>query len=54
MLALSAFVLLTSVACLLQPANGFSCSECVHEMHKLGWMVRQGAVPIHVSVNTLI
>merc|ERR1712241_63993 len=47
MLALSAFVLLTSVACLLQPANGFSCSECVHEMHKLGWMVRQGAVPIH-------
>merc|ERR1712038_1166910 len=47
MLALSAFVLLTSVACLLQPANGFSCSECVAEMHKLGWMVKQGAVPIH-------
>merc|ERR1712228_104631 len=47
MLALSAFVLLTSVACLLQPANGFSCSECVDEMHKLGWMVKMGAVPIH-------
>merc|ERR1712099_55738 len=47
MLALSAFVLLTSVACLLQPANGFSCSECVHEMRKLGLMVQQGAVPIH-------
>ena len=54
MLALSAFVLLTSVACLLQPANGFSCSECVDEMHKLGWMVKLGAVPIHVSDNTLI
>merc|ERR1711997_862672 len=47
MLALSAFVLLTSVACLLQPANGFCCSECVDEMHKLGWMVKMGAVPIH-------
>merc|ERR1712165_521356 len=47
MMALSAFVLLSSVACLLQPANGFSCSECVHEMRKLGWMVQQGAVPIH-------
>merc|ERR1711997_344558 len=47
MLALSAFVLLSSVACLLQPANGFCCSECVDEMHKLGWMVKMGAVPIH-------
>merc|ERR1711994_1028049 len=24
-----------------------SCSECVDEMHKLGWMVKMGAVPIH-------
>merc|ERR1712113_337267 len=46
MLALSAFVLLTSVACLLQPANGFTCSECVDEMHKLGWMVKEGAEDI--------
>merc|ERR1712001_438225 len=46
MLALSAFVLLTSVACLLQPANGFSCSECVDEMHKLGYMVKYGAKDI--------
>merc|ERR1711997_50895 len=51
MLALSAFVLLTSVACLLQPANGFSCSECVDEMHKLGWMVKMGAVPIHDYIS---
>merc|ERR1712055_1213206 len=43
MLALSAFVLLTSVASLLQPANGFRCSECVDEMHGLGWMVKKGA-----------
>merc|ERR1712241_1350541 len=46
MLALSAFVLLTSVACLLQPANGFTCHECTDEMRKLGWMVNQGAEPI--------
>merc|ERR1712241_75508 len=47
MLALSAFVLLTSVASLLQPANGFTCSECTDEMHKLGWMVKQGAKTMH-------
>ena len=28
----------------------FSCSECVDEMHKLGWMVKMGAVPIHVKI----
>merc|ERR1712228_755971 len=46
MLALSAFVLLTSVASLLQPANGFRCSECVDEMRGLGWIVKEGAGPI--------
>jgi len=29
------------------PDARFSCSECVDEMHKLGWMVKMGAVPIH-------
>merc|ERR1712212_543862 len=30
------------------PEARFSCSECVDEMHKLGWMVKMGAVAIHV------
>merc|ERR1711936_678761 len=46
MLALSAFVLLTSVACLLQPSNGFTCHECTDEMHKLGYMVKYAAEDI--------
>merc|ERR1711936_336584 len=38
---------------LAAPEARFSCSECVDEMHKLGWMVKMGAVPIHdyVSAN---
>merc|ERR1712054_30963 len=29
------------------PEARFSCSECVDEMHKMGWMVKMAAVPIH-------
>merc|ERR1711997_565273 len=36
-----------AVAALAAPEARFSCSECVDEMHKLGWMVKMGAVPIH-------
>merc|ERR1711890_212257 len=25
----------------------FTCSECVHEMHQLGWMVKYAAEDIH-------
>merc|ERR1711973_1053461 len=32
---------------LAAPEARFSCSECVDEMHKLGWMVKMAAVPIH-------
>merc|ERR1719264_740531 len=40
-------------AALAAPEARFSCAECVDEMHKLGWMVKMGAVPIHdyVSAN---
>merc|ERR1712216_796622 len=34
-------------AALAAPDARFSCSECVDEMHKLGWMGKMGAVPIH-------
>merc|ERR1711971_702046 len=40
------FSLLVAAA-LAAPDARFSCSECVDEMHKLGWMVKMGAVPIH-------
>merc|ERR1712179_501938 len=42
-----------ATAALAAPEARFSCSECVDEMHKLGWMVKMGAVPIHdyVSAN---
>merc|ERR1711909_191855 len=42
-----------ATAALAPPEARFSCSECVDEMHKLGWMVKMGAVPIHdyVSAN---
>merc|ERR1711950_112426 len=42
-----------AAAALAAPEARFSCSECVDEMHKLGWMVKMGAVPIHdyVSAN---
>merc|ERR1712211_1700 len=36
-----------AAAALAAPDARFSCSECVDEMHKLGWMVKMGAVPIH-------
>merc|ERR1712099_202657 len=36
-----------AAAALAAPEARFSCSECVDEMHKLGWMVKMGAVPIH-------
>merc|ERR1711928_118877 len=36
-----------TAAALAAPEARFSCSECVDEMHKLGWMVKMGAVPIH-------
>merc|ERR1712233_110436 len=29
------------------PESRFLCSECVDEMHKLGYMVKMGAVYIH-------
>merc|ERR1712071_420617 len=29
------------------PDTRFTCSECVSEMHKLGGLVKMGAVPIH-------
>merc|ERR1712027_136500 len=35
-----------AAAALAAPEARFSCSECVDEMHKLGWMVKMGAVPI--------
>merc|ERR1712110_1017067 len=38
---------LLAAAALAAPEARFSCSECVDEMHKLGWMVKMGAVPIH-------
>merc|ERR1711887_244989 len=42
-----------AASALAAPEARFSCSECVDEMHKLGWMVKMGAVPIHdyVSAN---
>merc|ERR1712154_141695 len=44
---------LLAAAAIAAPEARFSCSECVDEMHKLGWMVKMGAVPIHdyVSAN---
>merc|ERR1711928_289360 len=36
-----------AAAALAAPEARFSCSECVDEMHKQGWMVKMGAVPIH-------
>merc|ERR1711928_180822 len=36
-----------AASALAAPEARFSCSECVDEMHKLGWMVKMGAVPIH-------
>merc|ERR1711992_256003 len=38
---------LLAAAAIAAPEGRFSCSECVDEMHKLGWMVKMGAVPIH-------
>merc|ERR1712116_25738 len=38
---------LLAAAAFAAPEARFSCSECVDEMHKLGWMVKMGAVPIH-------
>merc|ERR1712127_733866 len=36
------------------PDTRFTCSECVSEMHKLGGLVKMGAVPIHdYSVDSL-
>merc|ERR1711894_319306 len=47
------FLSFLAAAALAAPEARFSCSECVDEMHKLGWMVKMGAVPIHdyVSAN---
>merc|ERR1712080_42791 len=34
--------------CRAQPMDPeFTCSECVHEMHQLGWMVKYAAEDIH-------
>merc|ERR1712211_121299 len=43
MILVSFFATVASAA----PEARFSCSECVDEMHKLGWMVKMAAVPIH-------
>ena len=38
----------TSAGCEEKTFFRFLCSECVDEMHKLGHMVKMGAVYIHV------
>merc|ERR1712071_744625 len=42
-----ALVLAVVASAYAAPDTRFTCSECVSEMHKLGGLVKMGAVPIH-------